>query len=167
MNDAEQQREIFELLAWVLCGYAFTHAVALSWLELANRVKVGSVEVLVRRRRREKAVLLVLLVLAAATSVLLPSDLPRLPLAIAFGLSIYSFAISPGFLDSWLGSRGVCVGFHARRFEELDEWRLIGDHLRWRLFGVWIASDVPKERHAALREKLERLAPDRESRFNQ
>jgi hypothetical protein len=92
--------------------------------------------------------------------------LPKLPLALALGSSLAAFALTPGARDSWLGSSGVRVGFQARRYEELEEWRLIGDHLRWKLFGTWIASDLPKEQHATLRETLERLAPERESRFN-
>jgi len=52
-----------------------------------------------------------------------------------------------------------------RRFEDLEEWRLTGDHLRWKLFGEWQACEVPSAESESLRTKLEQLIPDRESRF--
>lgn len=61
---------------------------------------------------------------------------------------------------------GVRRGFDARRFEELEEWRLAGEHLRWKLDGEWISCRVPTELHAELRAKLAKLNPERESRFS-
>ncbi len=75
-------------------------------------------------------------------------------------------ALSPGFSDSVYGERGVRCGWHARRFEQLEEWRLTGEHLRWKLFGEWVASRVPPADQPALRERLEQSCPGRESRFS-
>ena len=71
----------------------------------------------------------------------------------------------PSFEDHEFGTTGVRRGWFARRFDELDEWRLTGEHLRWRLYGVWLATEVPTEFHAELRARLEEIAPERESRF--
>lgn len=60
---------------------------------------------------------------------------------------------------------GVRRGFDARRFEELEEWRLAGEHLRWKLDGEWTSCRVPPELHADLRAKLGTLNPTGESRF--
>lgn len=73
--------------------------------------------------------------------------------------------ISPGANDAALGELGVRRGWYARTFEELEEWRLTGDHLRWKLRGEWQASPAPRATHAVLRDKLVALCPERESSF--
>ena len=76
-------------------------------------------------------------------------------------------ALRPAFADSVYGERGVRSGWHARSFERIEEWRLAGEHLRWKLGSEWFACRVPVEMQPALREKLTALAPERESRFKQ
>lgn len=85
-----------------------------------------------------------LLVLAAVASLLLASPVPG---------------------DTVVGTRGVRAGFLACSMERLDEWRLTGEHLRWRLGERWYACDLPKELHEETRAQLQGLAPGRESRF--
>lgn len=136
------------------------------WLA-RNARTVGSVQVRVRRRFGIRLALLGAYVACAASLLLLADGLPTLELAFVLLLGFALLALSPGFQDSKFGTSGVQRGWHARRFAELEEWRLAGDHLRWKLFGVWVASDLPAERHAAAREKLVAVAADRESRFNQ
>lgn len=92
-------------------------------------------------------------------------DVPLLPALIVLGLGIALVALAPGEQDSLLGSQGVQYGWHARRFAELEEWRLTGDHLRWRLFGEWVATIAPAALHAELRAQLTAANPGRESRF--
>ena len=74
--------------------------------------------------------------------------------------------LCPANGESVYGELGVRRGWHARRFEELEEWRLVGEHLRWKLRGEWISSQVPPGEHEALRAKLVRLCGERESRFH-
>ncbi len=71
--------------------------------------------------------------------------------------------LQPSPRDSALGEDGVQRGWHARSFRDLEEWRLTGDHLRWRLFGQWISTDVPAAMHPQVREKLLAICPDKES----
>lgn len=78
-------------------------------------------------------------------------------------LSVLLIAASPGFQDSIWGQTGVQRGWYARRFSELEAWRLVGEHLRWRLFGNWVSTDVPPQEHAKLRLLLDVQAPGRES----
>lgn len=73
--------------------------------------------------------------------------------------------VRPSFADRVSGTLGVRRGWQLLRHEELEEWRLIGEHLRFRLDGEWTAVPVPVERQAALRERLVSVAPDRESAF--
>ena len=105
--------------------------------------------------------------LALATSVafleLEPGQYLPAALTLAAGLAITW--LRPGFEDHVFGTEGVRRGWFARRFEDLDEWRLTGEHLRWRLYGVWLATEVPTEHHAELRAHLEEIAPERQSRF--
>jgi hypothetical protein len=70
-----------------------------------------------------------------------------------------------GFQDAILGDAGVQRGWLSRRFEELEEWRLAGDHLRFRLQGEWTSVPCPLERQAELRAELQRRNPARESPF--
>jgi hypothetical protein len=73
--------------------------------------------------------------------------------------------LGTGFHDAVLGESGVQRGWLSRRFEELEEWRLAGDHLRFRLLGEWTSVPCPPERQAELRAELQRLNPARESPF--
>ena len=73
--------------------------------------------------------------------------------------------LGAGFQDAVLGDCGVQRGWLSRRFEELEEWRLAGDHLRFRLQGEWTSVPCPPERQAGLRAELLRLNPQRESPF--
>jgi ABC-type branched-subunit amino acid transport system permease subunit len=87
-------------------------------------------------------------------------------LAIAvLALAAALFAFAPSLHDSVLGENGVRGGWHVRSFAELEEWRLTGDHLRWKLHGEWQACRVPRERFAELRQRLSELCPARESAF--
>ena len=70
-----------------------------------------------------------------------------------------------GFQAAVLGEVGVQRGWLSRRFDELEEWRLAGDHLRFRLLGEWTSVPCPQERQAELRAQLQRVNPVRESPF--
>ncbi|MCA8979320.1 MAG: hypothetical protein H6831_03195 [Planctomycetes bacterium] len=83
-----------------------------------------------------------------------------------FVLGMFVSALSPRASSRALGPTGVISGWTSARFQDLEEWRLSGDHLRFRLPGrLWDALEVPPERHAELRAQLERAAPGRESRY--
>jgi hypothetical protein len=116
-------------------------------------------------RRGLRAVLLAGVMLLAGLVVL--GGFERAPAPLVFVLAGVALVLlfSPGFRDSVYGEKGVRYGWYARRFEQLEEWRLTGEHLRWKLFGEWVACRVPPAEQAALRERLERLCPGRECRF--
>lgn len=105
------------------------------------------------------------LLLGIGALVVLTAALPLVPTLLVLGAAAALVALTPSPADSVYGERGVRSGWYARRFEDLEEWRLTGEHLRWRLFGEWVSSRVPPAEHAALRERLERACPQRESRF--
>ncbi len=101
---------------------------------------------------------------AVSVAVIAGSQIGREAITIAMlALSIALIAGCPGFQDSVWGDGGVQRGWYARRLENLEAWRLIGEHLRWKLFGEWVATDVPVSEHAALRLELEKRAPGREA----
>ena len=92
----------------------------------------------------------------------------EVPLAFAFSLlstAALMLLFTSGLRDSTLAENGVRAGWFVRRYEDLEEWRLTGDHLRWKLLGEWQACEVPPAECESLRTKLEQLIPDRESRF--
>ena len=102
---------------------------------------------------------IVLAIVAARGELPLPYVVPCIALAAA----IVWFA--PGFKDAVCGETGVQRGWYARRFENLEEWRMTGEHLRFRLFGQWTAVPLPAPEQPRIREKLLQLCPARESRF--
>ncbi|MEO0650755.1 MAG: hypothetical protein AAFZ65_08755 [Planctomycetota bacterium] len=88
-----------------------------------------------------------------------PSALVALVAAFVFNL------LRPGFGDRLCGDEGLRRGWVVRTFSELEEWRLIGEHLRFKLFGEWEAVPLDPEHHADLRARLVAVASDRESTF--
>jgi hypothetical protein len=88
-----------------------------------------------------------------------------IPVILCLGSALLLVWTTPSASTAILGTGGVQRGFHARRFESLEEWRLTGDHLRFRLFGEWTSVPCPPAHQAELRAKLLALAPDRESPF--
>ena len=64
------------------------------------------------------------------------------------------------------GAAGVQSRCFSYAYEELAEWRLTGDHLRFRVGEVWRAVALPGELHSEARRQLESLAEGRESRFS-
>ena len=91
--------------------------------------------------------------------------LPQEPVLESLLLGILLVWITPGFHDAVLGELGVQRGWFARRFADLEEWRLTGDHLRFRLDGEWTAVPCPPAEQARIRAALLAVNPERESRF--
>lgn len=85
-----------------------------------------------------------------------------LPLALS-GLYL---ALRPGVHDRVTGRDGVRRGWYVRSLGELEEWRLTGDHLRFRLRGRWEAVPLSAARQADFAERLRAEAPGRESQFS-
>ena len=136
-----------------------------AWRSAQARAIVGAVIAEERPRRALRLATLLLLHAIAAAVVLVRRDLP---LANAFVVLAFGAALallSPGFGDAIAGEDGVRRGWHARGYGELEEWRLTGDHLRFRLFGEWTAVPLPPAAQTRVREKLVALVPDRESPF--
>ena len=80
-------------------------------------------------------------------------------------LGILLVWVTPGFQDAVLGELGVQRGWFARRFADLEEWRLTGDHLRFKLDGEWTSVPCPPGEQARIRETLLAVNPAGESRF--
>ncbi len=87
-----------------------------------------------------------------------------LPMVVASLLVNY---LRPREQDRVVGLSGVRVGWNSCRFSELEEWRLTGDHLRFKLFGQWTAVPLAVDKQEPVREQLMQVAADRESAFNQ
>ena len=106
-----------------------------------------------------------LLVIAASIAFFASGATLMLPAVVTLVAGLAITWLRPGSDDHVFGTEGVRRGWFARRFDELDEWRLTGEHLRWKLRGEWQAVSVPAERREGLRGVLESVAADRESRF--
>lgn len=96
---------------------------------------------------------------------LLRGDLPQDVVAECLMLGILLAWITPGSQDAVLGELGVRRGWSARRYEELEEWRLTGEHLRFRLSGEWTAVPCPPPQQPRVRGLLLESNAAAESRF--
>lgn len=114
-----------------------------------------------RRRRALATAQIVALPLPFALPVALRAPAALLLLAAA---SIALLAPWPG--ERRLGERGIASEGRARRYEDVDEWRLGGGHLRARFGGEWVAAPVASSQdREALRARLLEIAPERESTY--
>lgn len=160
-----EQFQSLEALLWGMACLLVAANLGLALWRTHLRLTTGTPRQVVLSGRKPRRLylagiaLVALLVLFARIPVAQPSALVVLVAAALLLLR------APGERDSVLGTDGVQYGWHARRFPALEEWRLTGDHLRWRLQGEWVSSDVPAALHADLRVQLASANPDRESRF--
>jgi hypothetical protein len=155
------------LLVYVVLALAIGAGLFLAIASRGREARVlGPLLTAVRPRRALRALPLGLLAVAGILRLLAPEGLAPLWLDLALlagaGLLVW---LRPGFHDRFCGERGVRAGWAVLAFEQIEEWRLTGDHIRFRIQGEWSAADLPAERHVAMRERLEQLAPGRESRF--
>ncbi|MEM7307395.1 MAG: hypothetical protein AAF682_12030 [Planctomycetota bacterium] len=81
------------------------------------------------------------------------------------GLALMFVALRPGTADRVCGRDGVRRGWYVRALEELDEWRITGDHLRFRVRGQWEAVPLAAAEQASFETRLRDAIPDRESPF--
>ncbi|MBM3977796.1 MAG: hypothetical protein FJ299_12505 [Planctomycetes bacterium] len=104
------------------------------------------------------------LVVMAIVSLQAPPELEPTALT-ALTLALLLQVVRPSFGTRLCAEHGVQSGWFWQRYEQLEEWRLSGEHLRFKVRGEWQAVELPPVEHARLREKLSRLIGDRESRF--
>ena len=129
------------------------------------RLKVGRVIAADRRVANRRRAVMTIAFVAVFVWVLVEGSLWLTPVALCCGSALLLVFTTPSSKTAILGVGGVQRGWHARRFESLEEWRLTGDHLRFRLFGEWTSVPCPQERQSDLRATLTQLVPDRESPF--
>lgn len=151
------------LLVWssasLIAGWIFT-----LWVRARNRAVVGSV---IQRGRLDRSLFqhLTLALVALVAILLFVSGTADVPAWTALAGAACLTLVTPADQDAVCGVDGVQRGWYGRRLEDLEEWRLVGDHLRFRLFGEWTSVDLPASEHPAMRTRLERAAADRESGF--
>ena len=129
------------------------------------RMQVGAVIAQDRSGTGLRRGVFALLHIALAVWIAAAGVLPLLPALSCVAASMLLVLVTPGPNDSESGETGVSRGWYGRRYAELEEWRLSGVHLRFRLFGEWTSAPMPACEHTRLREKLLTECPDRESRF--
>ena len=91
--------------------------------------------------------------------------LPWLPVVLLIALSLGAITLSFSAGDQACGTHGVRSGVWALSYCDLEEWRLTGEHLRFRYGGVWRAVMIPAELQGPLRSRLEEALGSSESRF--
>lgn len=160
--DLHQQLSTF--LSMPVAALAF--AAAVTWVLVARaHAKTGPVIAAERPGRSTRIAVLVTLLVALLAWILVEREIPILPASLALLLAILTVVLTPGVDDAACGEEGVRRGWHGRAFAELEEWRLTGEHLRFRLFGEWTSVPLPSAEQPRIRERLQKLIPDRESPF--
>jgi hypothetical protein len=104
-----------------------------------------------------------------AIGALVAAGAPTAPPAVAWIVLALALALQllrPSFGDRVCAEGGVRSGWFWQRYEQLEEWRLSGEHLRFKVRGEWLAVDLPRAEHARVRARLLERAADRESRFH-
>jgi hypothetical protein len=129
------------------------------------RLRVGRPLCAERPGTRGRQVALATLIVAAMVLIVARQEVWAPPPLLALAGALFLVMTTPGAHDALLCEHGVQRGWHARRYEDLEEWRLTGEHLRFRLHGEWTSVPCPGERQAGVRAKLLELAPERESPF--
>lgn len=128
-------------------------------------LRLGRIETRAQPGRGRRYYAVAVILLLGAALVIFDTGVPLSPALQVLAPAVMLTLLTPGLRDTALGEHGVRSSWYVRRFEELEEWRLTGEHLRWKLHGDWQAVAVPAERLDALRTTLETVAGDRESRF--
>lgn len=103
--------------------------------------------------------------LAIAVLVVVTQALPVVPALGALAVALLVWWRLPSPKDATLGQNGVGRGFEGRAWSELEEWRLTGEHLRFRLHGEWTSAPCPVDDQPRVRAWLVQACPERESRF--
>ena len=148
------------LFTWCATGVLFLLALR----HHARRQAVLGPVVTVERAPRTAAVVGTLVGLSAAVwawrvdaGLLTGEVLPSLALLVP------ALWLPPRGSDRALGERGVQSGWRVVPLGELLEWRLTGDHLRFRLGATWEAVPLEPALHPDVRARLTEAAPGAES----
>ncbi len=146
---------------------AFLAAGCVATLILVAKARrtIGEPIAVERPSKRVRRMLLLGAQAIVLTVVAIQGDLPLELVVPCMLLAAAIVILAPGFKDALCGETGVQRGWYARRFENLEEWRMTGEHLRFRLFGEWTSVPLPAPAQPKIREKLLQLCPTRESRF--
>jgi hypothetical protein len=92
----------------------------------------------------------------------------ELPLALSLptlALTVLLLWLSPSAATGRIGRFGVQRAWDVHGYNELQEWRLAGEHFRFRVDDRWFAVALPASKHAQLEAELELHAPDRRSPY--
>lgn len=165
--------EVTNLTDEQMVGVLLLPVIVLLWVALTvtqvlsaiARVKLGAVIAADRRSETRRRIVMAVIVLGLLAWTIVDRGVWIVPVLLALGSAMLLALTTPSAATAILGVGGVQRGWHARRFESLEEWRLTGDHLRFRLFGEWTSVPCPQERQAEIRAKLVELVPERESPF--
>jgi hypothetical protein len=137
-------------------------------LRLAERRVIGEVVGVERGGRLGRWATSALLVAAAAVVLTQAGEggpQGRAPeLGLLAGALLFTW-LRPAAGDRVCGTTGVRHGWDLRTFAQLEEWRLLNEHLRFRLYGEWSAAPLPTSRHGEFRGVLVAVAAERESGF--
>jgi len=149
-----------------LPGATIVASVGLIWvarLRLARDRKLGRPLVLIRDSAGVKPVLLASVCALAIVSYW--NSQARMEAFVALYGALMLAWLSPGFRDRACGETGVIYGWYGRAYEDLEEWRLTGEHLRFKMNGEWAAVEVERDVRTKLRQVLEAKAPETESSY--
>jgi len=107
-----------------------------------------------------------LVVVGAALSLALASGELTLALSLpTLALTVLLIWLAPAAATGQIGRSGVQKAWGVHGYNELQAWRLAGEHFRFRVDDRWFALALPASEHAFLEAELELHAPDRRSPY--
>lgn len=115
------------------------------------------------KRDRRLAQGLAILTVTVAATLALPPAAGWVLAAGSIALLLTWLALEPR--DELVGADGARQGWNASSYGDVESWRLIGEHLRWKRDGQWFAASLPVDLHGEVRKILEARAPGREDAY--
>lgn len=135
------------------------------WFQSRNaQTAVGSIVHEVRAERTHRLALAIVVLAITVVTAVAVSRVAALILVGGLDALLLCW-IAMESKDEVVGSNGARQGWNASKYSEVESWRLIGEHLRWKRRGQWFAAALPTAHHGAMREVLEAQAPGREDGF--
>lgn len=160
----------FLLTFLYLCSFMVVSVAFLAGLVTHQRARtaVGQAIVVHGSRRRRRLQLLAFLGLVFVGCLIVSAE-GQGPFAVGAIVGVFG-AIALTFLpvegEGWIGTGGVRLGWLVVPWSNVESWRLVGDHLRFKKHERWNAIPVTEPEKQLLREVLTKVAPEKEAELS-
>ena len=153
------------LLTLIMAQVVATTGMVVAIVTRSSRARSVGAVLFERREPRALCPVLLAILCGLAIVALRMPEFPTAEAVMTLLLGAILVVVIPDPTDRACGDKGVVSGWTTVEYTAVAEWRLTGQHLRFRVAEEWTAVEVPRESRQKLRTTLENLIPERESRF--